>query len=60
MQRIALAPLVAGSSFIGLVLEGVLAALGMTSIPAFVIVGTISALTAGILMNTQAGKDFIN
>ena len=51
---------VAGSSFIGLVLEGVLAALGMTSIPAFVIVGAISALTAGILMNTQAGKDFVN
>ncbi|WP_238699698.1 ribonuclease domain-containing protein, partial [Helicobacter trogontum] len=41
-------------------LEGVLAALGMTSIPAFVIVGAISALTAGILMNTQAGKDFVN
>lgn len=60
MQRIALAQLVAGSSFIGLVLEGVLAALGMTSIPAFVIVGAISALTAGILMNTQAGKDFVN
>ncbi|STP07460.1 hypothetical protein [Helicobacter fennelliae] len=49
-----------GNYLIGLALEGVLAALGMTSIPAFVIVGAISALTAGILMNTQAGKDFIN
>ncbi|MDY5184431.1 MAG: hypothetical protein SPF53_00790, partial [Helicobacter trogontum] len=49
-----------GNTAIGLTLEGVLAALGMTSIPALVVVGAISALTAGILMNTQAGKDFVN
>ncbi|EQM94587.1 hypothetical protein HRAG_02365, partial [Helicobacter bilis ATCC 43879] len=49
-----------GNYLIGLALEGVLAALGMTSIPAFVIVGAISALTAGILMNTQAGKWAVN
>ncbi|MDY5185389.1 MAG: hypothetical protein SPF53_05735, partial [Helicobacter trogontum] len=34
--------------------------LGLTSAPALIVIGGISALIAGILINTQTGKDFIN
>lgn len=53
----------------GLVIEMLLASgislilastLGLTSAPALIVIGGISALIAGILMNTQTGKDFIN
>ncbi|MBR2148077.1 MAG: hypothetical protein IJ965_01355, partial [Campylobacter sp.] len=50
----------AGSYFIGLALEGIIVSLGLASIPAFIVVGAISALVAGILMNTQAGKLVVN
>ncbi|WP_243554933.1 hypothetical protein [Helicobacter cinaedi] len=53
----------------GLVIEMLLASgislilastLGLTSAPALIVIGGISALIAGILMNTQTGKYFIN
>ena len=50
----------AGGYFIGLALEGAIVSLGLASIPAFIVAGAISALIAGILMNTQAGKDLVN
>ena len=49
-----------GSYAIGLVLDGAIVSLGLASMPAFIVVGGISALTAGILMNTQAGKWAVN
>ena len=50
----------AGGYFIGLALEGIIVSLGLASIPAFIVAGAISALIAGILMNTQAGKWVVN
>ena len=50
----------AGGYFIGLALEGAIVSLGLASMPAFIVAGAISALIAGILMNTQVGKWAVN
>ena len=52
---------VGGEFIISMVIGKVIvASLSLVSIPAFIIAGAISALIAGILMNTQAGKWAVN
>ena len=52
---------VGGEFIISIVIGKVIvASLSLVSIPAFIIAGAISALIAGILMNTQAGKSLVN